>query len=51
MIMDYNRVVKDLGAYNEDTFLEKVKEIFSVRRTFRCEKAGRKGKDHDVSCR
>lgn len=30
MIMDYNRVVKDLGGYTETEFLEKVKEIFET---------------------
>ena len=44
MIMDYNRVVKDLGAYNEDTFLEKVKEIFSVEELSSAKKPEEKGK-------
>lgn len=30
MIMDYNRVVKDLGGYTETEFLRKVKEIFET---------------------
>ena len=30
MIMDYNRVVKDLNGYNEEEFLEKVKENFMI---------------------
>ena len=30
MIMDYNRVVKDLNGYNEEEFLEKVKENFII---------------------
>ena len=30
MIMDYNRVVKDLNGYTPEVFLEKVKEIFVV---------------------
>ncbi len=30
LIMDYNRVVKDLGDYNAETFLSKVSEIFTV---------------------
>ena len=30
MIMDYNRVVKDLNGLTEEEFLEKVKEIFDV---------------------
>ena len=31
MIMDYNRVVKDLNGHTTRTFLEKVSEIFEVR--------------------
>lgn len=30
MIMDYNRVVKDLNSMSEDAFLERVSEIFDV---------------------
>lgn len=30
MIMDYNRVVKDLNGYTPEAFLEKVSEIFEV---------------------
>jgi len=30
MIMDYNRVVKDLNGYTQEEFLEKVKAIFTV---------------------
>ncbi len=30
MIMDYNRVVKDLNGYSEDAFLARVGEIFDV---------------------
>ena len=30
MIMDYNRVVKDLNGLSEEAFLEKVKEVFDV---------------------
>ena len=30
MIMDYNRVVKDLNGLSEEVFLEKVKEVFDV---------------------
>ena len=30
MIMDYNRVVKDLNGYTSEEFLEKVKAIFTV---------------------
>ena len=31
MIMDYNRVVKDLNGLSREGFLEKVKEVFTVR--------------------
>lgn len=31
MIMDYNRVVRDLNGLSADAFLEKVKELFLVR--------------------
>ncbi|MFP3153207.1 DUF1015 family protein [Lachnospiraceae bacterium ZAX-1] len=31
MIMDYNRVVKDLNGYSETEFLKKVEEIFDVQ--------------------
>ena len=31
LIMDYNRVVKDLGDYDEKSFLAKVSEIFDVQ--------------------
>lgn len=31
MIMDYNRVVKDLNGYGTEAFLEKVQEHFTVR--------------------
>ena len=30
MIMDYNRVVKDLNGLSEEAFLEKIKEVFDV---------------------
>ena len=30
MIMDYNRVVKDLNGLSEEAFLDKVKEVFDV---------------------
>ena len=30
MIMDYNRVVKDLNGLSEAAFLEKVKSVFDV---------------------
>jgi uncharacterized protein (DUF1015 family) len=32
MIMDYNRVVKDLNGYSETAFLEQVEKIFRVER-------------------
>jgi uncharacterized protein (DUF1015 family) len=32
MIMDYNRVVKDLNGYSEEAFLEQVEKIFQVER-------------------
>lgn len=32
MIMDYNRVIKSLGGYSEEEFLDKVKDIFRVER-------------------
>ena len=31
LIMDYNRVVKDLGDYDEKSFFNKVSEIFTVQ--------------------
>ena len=31
-VMDYNRVVKDLNGFNEEEFLEKIKEKFIVRK-------------------
>ena len=31
MIMDYNRVVKDLNGYTPDDFLEKLKDVFLLR--------------------
>lgn len=30
MIMDYNRIVKDLNGLDEETFLDKIKEVFEV---------------------
>ena len=30
MIMDYNRVVKDLGEYSEESFMDALKEIFDI---------------------
>lgn len=43
MIMDYNRVVKDLGSYDTEAFLEKVKEIFTVTPLAAAEKPSEKG--------
>lgn len=36
MIMDYNRVVKDLNGMMEESFLEKVKELFDVAEVPSC---------------
>lgn len=33
MIMDYNRVVKDLNGFSEEEFLSKVSEVFEVLKT------------------
>lgn len=44
MIMDYNRVIKDLGEYDTEGFLEKVKEIFEVSELAEAEKPQEKGK-------
>lgn len=44
MIMDYNRVVKDLGKYTKETFLEKVKDIFEVEELTGAESPKEKGK-------
>lgn len=30
LIMDYNRVVKDLGEYSEESFMDALKEIFDI---------------------
>jgi len=31
MIMDYNRVVKDLGEYTDESFIEALKDIFDIK--------------------
>ena len=43
MIMDYNRVVKDLGEDTAESFLEKVKRIFDVTELNGAEKPQEKG--------
>ena len=44
MIMDYNRVVKDLNGYDKDSFIEKIKERFNVaERTNDLNKPEKKG--------
>ena len=42
-VMDYNRVVKDLNGFNEEEFLEKVKEKFTVRKAKKNYKPNKKG--------
>ena len=42
-VMDYNRVVKDLNGFNEEEFLEKVKEKFTVRKAQKNYKPNKKG--------
>ena len=32
MIMDYNRVVRDLGGMTEEAFLSKMQELFDVQK-------------------
>ena len=47
MIMDYNRVVKDLNGYDKDTFLSKISERFNVvERTNDLSKPSKKGDIH-----
>ncbi len=43
MIMDYNRVVKDLGGATEQDFLEKVRRIFEVSELDEAKKPQEKG--------
>ena len=43
MIMDYNRVVKDLGADTPEAFLEKVRQIFEVSELAEAKKPQQKG--------
>ncbi|MCR4815195.1 MAG: DUF1015 domain-containing protein [Lachnospiraceae bacterium] len=31
MIMDYNRVVKDLGEYTDESFIEALKDVFEIK--------------------
>lgn len=42
-VMDYNRVVKDLNGFNEEEFLEKIKEKFIVRKAQKNYKPNKKG--------
>ncbi len=35
LIMDYNRVVKDLGRFTTETFLAKMRELFTIQETGR----------------
>ena len=41
--MDYNRVVKDLNGFNEEEFLNKIKEKFILREVKKNYKPNRKG--------
>jgi len=43
MIMDYNRVIRDLGGYGKSEFLEKVKEIFETELLADLQKPREKG--------
>lgn len=43
MIMDYNRVVKDLNGYTEEEFMHRLEECFSITTLEKMEKPGRKG--------
>ena len=44
MIMDYNRVVKDLNGLNEEEFLQKVQEVFRIaEQGSSCHKPEKKG--------
>lgn len=44
MIMDYNRVVKDLNGFSEEGFLSKVSEVFEVLKTDKtCTRPSAKG--------
>lgn len=43
MIMDYNRVVKDLNGLTEEEFFAKVSELFAVRELDSLTKPGKKG--------
>ena len=43
MIMDYNRVVKDLAGYSAEEFLEKLSHIFTVADLGSAEKPSQKG--------
>ncbi|MBE5951079.1 MAG: DUF1015 domain-containing protein [Lachnospiraceae bacterium] len=43
MIMDYNRVIKELNGFTEETFFEKVNEVFEVTELSGCTKPAAKG--------
>ena len=43
MIMDYNRVIKDLGSYTEEEFLKKTGEIFDITELGEAKKPLKKG--------
>lgn len=43
MIMDYNRVVKDLNGYTEEEFMHRLEECFTITTLEKMEKPGRKG--------
>ncbi len=43
MIMDYNRVVKDLNGYTEDFFMEQISSIFSIHMLSKPQKPSEKG--------
>lgn len=43
MIMDYNRVVKDLNGLSEEEFLNRVKEVFTVEKSTQAVRPQQKG--------
>ena len=44
MIMDYNRVVKDLNGHTEEEFLDQLEQVYKVEKTGKeCQKPGQKG--------
>ena len=48
MIMDYNRVVKDLNGLTEDEFLKKVQELFDVKPVAKAERKPQKKGDFSM---